>query len=282
MRFRFLGTRGSIPTPGPETARYGGNTPCCEVLASSGHRIIVDAGTGILSLGKELRATPDALPLSLLLTHTHWDHIQGLPHFAPLWETSPAQAESPLTIYGPTHASHRLRSLLDGLFVPGFIHASPEARRAPLVVRELQEESFEIGSVTVRALFVPHPTVTLSYRFEEKGKSLVFATDLEYLGDEAAVQKERVVRFSEGAEVLVHDAMFTDAEYPKFRTWGHATTGDSLEVARRAGVRELYLYHHDPNRSDDALEVLLRDLRETRLANDPEIFLSQEGATLHL
>lgn len=275
MRFRFLGTRGSIPTPGPTTARYGGNTPCCELVAASGHRIIIDAGTGIIPLGRELAASPEPLPPTvLLLTHTHWDHVQGLPHFAPLGDP-----RAVLPIYGPTHAQHRLRALTEDLFLPGFVE-DPRRLRAALSFRELGEESFQVGSVTVRSLYVPHPTVTLSYRFEEEGKALVFATDLEYLGDEAPAQKDRVVRFSEGADILIHDAMFTDAEYPRFRTWGHATTGDSLEVARRAGSRALYLFHHDPNRTDDALEGVLRELAATRQPGDPELFLSCEGATL--
>jgi phosphoribosyl 1,2-cyclic phosphodiesterase len=280
MEFRFWGTRGSIPVPGPSTLRYGGNTPCCEVRSKQGDVVIIDAGTGICQLGRSLLKERAERPLSatLLLTHTHWDHIQGFPFFGPLF-----RPEHAFDIYGPQHSARRLESLLEGQLGPKF---SPVAglknMGAKIAVHEIGEGEMTIGSLTVKHIFVPHTTVTLCYRFEEDGKALVFATDLEYLGEHAEAEKRRMARYFEGAEILIHDGMFTDEEYPRFKGWGHATTGDSLEMGRRGGVRDLYIYHHDPNRDDDGLERVLDELNAQKRPGDPAIFLAREGDVLKL
>lgn len=281
MEFRFWGTRGSIPVPGPSTLRYGGNTPCCEVRSKSGHIIIIDAGTGITQAGKALMKEGfDQKPLhaTLLLTHTHWDHIQGFPFFAPLF-----CSDHQWDIFGPKHSQRSLEQLLAGQLVPAFSPLeSLRSLKAKLSFHEIGEGEWQIGSLTIKQVFVPHTTITLCYRFEEDGKALVFATDIEYMGEEAEAQKKRMEKHFGGAEVLIHDGMFSDEDYPRFKGWGHATTGDCLEIARRSGNAKLYIYHHDPNRDDDSLESLLKDLEKKRLPNDPELFLAKEGDVIRL
>ena len=276
MEFRFWGTRGSIPVPGPGTLRYGGNTPCCEVRTKSGHLVVIDAGSGIVGLGKKiLQEGYDKKPLqaTLLITHTHWDHIQGFPFFAPLF-----QPNHQWNILGPKHADRRLEQLLNGQLAPAF---SPlenlQSLKAKISFQEIGEGELQIGSLTIKQVFVPHTTVTLCFRFEEEGKAVVFATDLEYLGDEAEAQKQRMEKHFKGAEVLIHDGMFLEVDYPRFKGWGHATAEDCLEMARRSGNKRLYVYHHDPNRDDASLEALLAVLEQKRRPGDPEILLAKEG-----
>jgi phosphoribosyl 1,2-cyclic phosphodiesterase len=276
MEFRFWGTRGSIPVPGPGTLRYGGNTPCCEVRAKSGHVIIIDAGTGVINAGHRLMQEGyDQKPLdaTMLITHTHWDHIQGFPFFRPFF-----QPNHRWSILGPRHAERRLEQLLDGQLVPAFSPLeSLQNLKANLSFQEIGEGEFEIGSVKIKQIFVPHTTITLCFRFEEAGRAVVFATDLEYLGDEIEEQKKKMEKHFAGAEVLIHDGMFLNADYHRFKGWGHATAEDCLEMARRSGNKKLYIYHHDPNRDDDSLEALLAVVENLRQPGDPEVLLAKEG-----
>ncbi len=250
MKIKVWGARGSIPTPGPETTRYGGNTSCVQVTMDDGSTLILDAGTGIRNLGLALPRTGHTI--HILLSHLHLDHIQGLMFFAPLFDP-----ESEVVVWGPPSPE---ASLLDR--VARYI-SSP---LAPIEVRELSSVSFreaeldewELGSARIRAHAVIHRGPTLGYRIEGDGTSLCYIPDHEPgLGPPLAeLDDEWISGFglAHGASLLVHDCQYTDAEYPDHLGWGHSRLSDTLEFARRTRVERLLLFHHDPLHCDDFLD----------------------------
>ena len=256
MKLRVWGARGSVPAPGPETMRYGGNTSCVQLTLSDGTQVVLDAGTGIRTLGLSLPASDR--PLHILLTHLHLDHIQGLMFFAPMF-----RPESEIVIYGPSDPSSPESSLRDR--IARYISAplTPvEIRELPchMSFRETAPTEWQIGPARVRAASVTHRGPTLGYRICEGDASVVYIPDhepglgtpLEHLEDEWISG----LALARGADVLVHDAQYTDAEYPSHLGWGHSSLSDVLTLARRAEVGRLVGFHHDPLHSDDLLDAL--------------------------
>jgi phosphoribosyl 1,2-cyclic phosphodiesterase len=251
VKVDLWGTRGSIPSPGPETVRYGGNTSCVGVTLSDGSLVVLDAGTGIRGLGMALAAAPTRV--NLLLTHLHLDHIQGLAFFAPLFRS---QAE--VVIWGPAAPEASLRDRIARYI---------SAPLSPVEVRELPcdvsfracPEQWEIGSATITAASVAHRGPTLGYRIDDAGSSLAFVPDHEpALGaDLEALEPEWISGFSlaEDADLLIHDGQYADDEYPDHLGWGHSALSHSLAFARRTGARRTLLFHHDPLHSDDWLDA---------------------------
>ena len=271
MRIRFWGTRGSIPTPGQRTVRYGGNTACVEVRDSTGHLLVLDAGTGLRELGIKLNGT-SPLVVDLFLSHLHWDHIQGIPFFRPAYDP-----KSTLRLYGPTQ--HRpLRELLglgmDDPFFPVDLDGLP----VQLEVHEVDSGSKrKVGPYQVSATKIFHPAPALAYRIEADGKSIVYATDTE---DPFSGQTNPVIALAKDADALIHDSQYLDSDFKA--GWGHSTVATALDVATRAKVKRLILYHHDPDRTDDALD---RIGVETQRAADAqggglEVIVAREGAEL--
>jgi len=264
MKVRFWGVRGSIPTPGPDTVRYGGNTPCVEVRLG-GEIIILDAGTGLRKLGAHLEKEfgPHSPPLTLLITHTHWDHIQGLPFFQPAY-----RAGNHLRILGYEGATRRLREALSDQMQPAFFPVAFEELPACVSVEELEDTEFPIGSITVKSCFVSHPALCASYRLEGGGKSLVYMTDSEPRHDPgpgastqgarpsvnfARHEAARLAAFLHRADVVIMDAQYDAEEYASRRGWGHACVDDAVELAVSAGAKRLFLFHHDPEHNDDTI-----------------------------
>ena len=251
FRLRFWGTRGSIATPGPSTVRYGGNTACVELRGPDGELVVFDAGTGLRELGQHLLRDGNEHPLKvhLFISHLHWDHIQGLPFFRPAFDP-----RNKLTIYGPAQKKQPLRRLLrigmDDPFFPVDLDAMP----AGVKVKELGKSSFELGSLRVKSARLFHPSPCLGYRVEARGHAIAYVTDTEDAHRDG--EPNPVLALARGADILIHDAQYVDAD--RKPGWGHTTMESAVDVALRAGVRELVLYHHDPERSDDALDDIER------------------------
>ena len=276
MHIRFWGTRGSIPTPGPTTVRYGGNTSCVEVRDSTGSLLVLDAGTGLRELGAAMMGANGsrATTIDLLLSHLHWDHIQGIPFFRPAYDPN-----STLRIRGPRQ-SRPVKELLGMGMDDPFFPVDLDDLPAKLEIGEMHHGSDErIGKFRVRAVQVFHPAPALAYRVEADGRSVVYATDTE---DPFSGQPNPVIALSEGADTLIHDAQYMKSDFKP--TWGHSTIESAIDVAARAKVKRLVLYHHDPDRGDDALDHIGRDAQRAgheRLAG-LEVVVAREGLELEV
>ncbi len=262
----FWGTRGSIPTPGPHTTRYGGNTPCVAVERRDAHGdrlVILDAGTGIRALGKALAERGNgALAVDLLLSHTHWDHIQGLPFFAPFFERGNA-----IRIWGSKQGDVDLGVILRQQMDPVVFPVPLDELAAELDVAHVGSDAFEVEGFTVRAMRLRHPGHTLGYRLTpaEGGASLAYVTDNE-LGPGGAYEvgrtwRKQFVKFLDGVDLLIHDAMYTPDELDTHRGWGHSSHAEAVALAGEAGVKRLVLFHHRPEHEDAAMDALLADAR---------------------
>ena len=255
MRVKVWGARGSVPTPGPSTNRYGGNTSCLQVTLSDGSLIVLDAGSGIRALGLRLAARPRRI--DILLTHLHLDHIQGLMFFAPLFIP-----DAQIVIWGPPDSEalpERLARYLSPPLTPLHLHELPSR----LTFRTCPAGEFEIGPARIQAALVAHPGPTLGYRISEGDTSLCYIPDQE-LGLAAplsARERHSLPGFdlAHGASLLVHDCQYTDAEYTNRVGWGHSRFGDVLTFARLTEAQRLLLFHHDPLHDDSQLDRLNAD-----------------------
>jgi phosphoribosyl 1,2-cyclic phosphodiesterase len=280
MHVRFFGTRGSIATPGPQTLRYGGNTSCVEVTTKSGTLIVLDMGTGAAVLGRELVARGEALRGHILISHTHWDHIQGLPFFAPLFVPG-----SEWDIYAPRGFGQTLRDTLAGQMQYTYFPVSLEQLGATIHYHELVEGWLQIGDVEVTARYLNHPGLTLGYRLQADGVSLVYACDhephspmLATSPNDLSGEDRRHAEFLAEADLVIHDAQYLASEYPLKAGWGHSTIDYALAVARLAGVRQLALTHHDPKRDDDMIDDIVGSLPRM----ETHVFAAAEGQGLAL
>lgn len=280
MNVKVWGARGSIPTPGPDTMRYGGNTSCVQVTLSDGSVVVLDAGTGIRTMGLALGVVQR--PLTILLTHLHLDHIQGLMFFAPCYHP-----DSEIVIWGPAAAE---APLLDR--IARYISAplSPvEVRELPCRVsfREAQTSEWQIGPATVHANSVSHRGPTLGYRIEDDGTALAYIPDHEpALGAPLETLEDEWISgldLARGADLLIHDAQYTDGEYPDHLGWGHSSLSDALAFGARAQAARMLLFHHEPLHDDAMLDALGAQARERwrALGHDPQrIAMAQEGMEL--
>jgi CheY-like chemotaxis protein/phosphoribosyl 1,2-cyclic phosphodiesterase len=286
MRIRFWGTRGSIPKPGPATVRYGGNTSCVEVRLDD-TLIVLDCGTGAHELGQQILASsPGPVRGHLLITHTHWDHIQGFPFFAPLFVRG-----AEWDIYAPRQLGRTLEEILGGQMQRTYFPVPIGELAATIRYHELTEGMFELDAVRVSTRYLNHPAPALGYRLEANGVSVVYATDHEphsrhhpdARGEAARVHREdeRHIEFLAGADLLIHDSTYTLDEYPTKLSWGHTPAEWAVDFAVAAKARRLALFHHDPSRTDRAIDDLLVRCRQRLPARDkPEVFAAAEGQYL--
>ena len=281
MKIRFYGVRGSVPTPGPSTVRYGGNTVCVEVRLADGTVLILDAGTGMRELGNELMREGHRSPFYLMLTHLHWDHIIGLPFFAPIWVRDTTIRLFPLGNDTQQQAVRR-RALFDG------IHFPVRAADVPATLEFLEDYApvWRVGSASVRRIALNHPGGAQGFRIDDDGgRSIAYLTDNELSPPgQADSTLDELARFVRGVDLLIHDAQYVADDMPAKSGWGHSTIEDVLELGKRSGAARLVLFHHDPDRDDDALDRLGARASEWLATHAPstEALVAREGWSLEL
>ncbi|TAN41608.1 MAG: MBL fold metallo-hydrolase [Nitrospirae bacterium] len=292
MKARFWGVRGSIASPGPKTVRYGGNTTCIEIETDAGDVIIIDAGTGIFPLAQSLlRRLP--VKCSVFITHTHWDHIQGLPFFIPFFIP-----KNEISIYGAFDpvASQPIKDILNRQMEYCYFPVREGELKAEITYTNLRErETIEAGSARVTSILMNHPVLDFGYLVECDGKRLFFTGDNEPLyniyspDDDYYEEYETLIEmknklfidFVRGVDVLIADSAYTSEEYPAKKGWGHGTFDSCIKLAEEAGVKSLYLTHHEPTRGDDALDVIYSGLQE-KYAGPLEFRIASEGLEIEV
>ena len=287
MLVRFWGTRGSIATPGGATLRYGGNTSCVEITSDSGELILIDAGTGAHALGRALMEQGRGASGHILISHTHWDHIQGLPFFAPLFVPG-----NEWHIYGPRGLGQSLREVLAAQMDYAYFPVTLNAFAAHVQYHEVVEGEFSIEDVRVATQYLNHPALTVGYRLEADGASVVYASDHEphsaHAGEGHADEAEggdiAHTDFLRDADLVIHDAQYTAGEYPSKLGWGHSTVEYAVDVALAAKARRLALYHHDPERDDASVDRLIAVAQERVAAAGGDLIVmgAAEGVAVEL
>lgn len=288
MRVRFWGTRGSLPKPGPNTFFYGGNTSCVEVRTTAGTLVIIDCGSGLHGLGQALMAAAGTCSLKgyILISHTHWDHIQGIPFFAPFFVSG-----NEWNIYAPKGIGQSVHDTLAGQMQYAHFPVSLDQMGAKIRYHELIEGAFQIDDVTVKTRYLNHTALTLGFRLEVDGATMVYASDHEPFSRSLASGKGEILgqdrqhcEFLAGADLVIHDAQFTLNEYHSKIGWGHSTVEYAVAMCRAAGAAQLALTHHDPLRTDDAIEQIVKNTLgdQEGIVPAPHIFAAAEGQVLEL
>jgi phosphoribosyl 1,2-cyclic phosphodiesterase len=262
MKIKIWGCRGSIASPGEHTIRYGGNSTCLEIRSADGELFIVDAGSGIRNLGKALRHDSDTSQIRFFFTHSHWDHLAGFPFFEPAYSD-----RFTITFCSGPHAQSSIERYVSRQMEAPFFPVEFNQLRARFKFccenPTMESRNCPLGSMQCRAFPISHPNGGHGYKFIEGGKTFVFLPDNE-LGfrHEGGLTRDQYVEICRGADLLLHDAQYTEEEYRRTRGWGHSTYTDAIDLAIEAGVTRLGLFHHDPDRTDDDLDRQLHLCQE--------------------
>jgi len=269
--------RGSIPTPGPTTVRYGGNTSCVEVRMG-GEIILLDAGTGLRALGRSLLAEFKDRPLNLtmLLTHTHWDHIQGLPFFGPIYNS-----RCRLRILGCEGTRKGLVNALTGQMGSTYFPVPFNKLPSNIEIEELKDFNFNIGPVCVRAMRANHPGLCVGYRLFSPDSMIAFFPDTE---SRTGGKDREMIDFLRDVDLLILDSQYDSEEYQEHLGWGHGCVDDSVTLALQAGVKQLSLFHHDPDHDDKRIAGLVRHARQlvAKQKGQLKVDAAREGMTIKL
>lgn len=266
MRLRFWGVRGSTPTPQPENLRYGGNTSCLEFRSDAGSLLIVDCGSGVRMLGNALMKEFAGRPIcaNILITHFHWDHIQGLPFFTPLYDE---RNQFHIYSYRPHKVS--LEETLGGQMSNPYFPVDMTAMRAKRSYTEVATEALQLDDFHVQPARINHPQGCLCFRIENNGKSIVFATDNEPGNPECDRTLREICR---GADILIYDSQYDPSQLVQEKKgWGHSAWEEGVKICRESGVQQLILFHHDPDRDDRAIDVL-QERAQARFPNTRAAF----------
>jgi len=288
---KFWGTRGSIPTPGYRTQKYGGNTPCIEIRCDE-KLLICDGGSGLRELGLDLISRKEKkITGHMFFSHTHWDHIQGFPFFVPAYIP-----ENTFYVYCPNPGDTRVYELLSGQMNSDYFPVNFSELSAHILARDMQNRSTGIDGIEVKAMPLNHPGGSVGYSFESDGHTVVYATDNELDSvlknrKEAMVKPEaprevpdEYVDFVRGADLLIADGQYTDQEYPDKVGWGHSRATTLVDWAARAGVKQLAVSHHDPLQTDDDVHAKISSCREraAKLGSDLVVFGARESLELKI
>jgi phosphoribosyl 1,2-cyclic phosphodiesterase len=297
-RIKFWGVRGSIPVPGKSTVRYGGNTSCVEVRAD-GEIIILDAGSGIRLLGLALDKEfgPRSMKLTLLISHPHWDHIQGLPYFSPAYDQ-----KNLIRVLGYEGARAGLAKILASQMETPFFPISLRELPSHLAIEELKETDFQVGKIEVRSKFVNHPGICAGYRLSTSSGSIAYLPDNELYEpvklqlasrdgiseekarDFATAERAKMVKFLEGCDLAIMDTQYTDEEYTKHIGWGHSSLSNVVSIGLDSNVGKLLLFHHDPNHDDEIIDKMVEHARAlvAKSGKRLEVEAAREGAEILL
>ena len=273
MRVTFHGVRGSTPCQSEDIRRYGGNTSCISLDAPEQQPLLLDMGTGLRYYGKKF-PVDEIFRGSCLLTHLHWDHVQGLPFFAPLLHEG-----SQLDVFGPVQEDGRsLEEVVSCTIRPPLFPVSVDELPGAVRFHDTANTEFSIGQFNVMARMIPHLGPTLGFRVEWQNRSVAYLSDHQQPFDGSFSASQGALDLVEGVDLLIHDAQYTVPEFKAKSTWGHCTIEYAIHVAKEAGARQLALFHHCPSHGDDSLDTILRDARElSARINGPEVFAAADG-----
>jgi phosphoribosyl 1,2-cyclic phosphodiesterase len=286
LKLTFYGTRGSIPVPGPTTMKYGGNTACLDIKSEEGDWIVFDAGTGIRTLSDSLNLSKSH-DINIFISHPHWDHISGFPFFAPSFIPG-----NKITIYGPGTFEKTLEEIIRGQMTYSYFPVRTEELQADINFRELKEETLTLGNFKIETTMLNHPVTCLGYKIFYKDTIFIYLGDNEpyynvyndndnEMNDTVRNMNRRLRQFIKGADTLVTDSQYIPSEYESHKGWGHSTTHDSVNIAINAGIKKLFFFHHDPQRSDNQLDYIVDHYRQKMKEKgfDLEIFAAMEKET---
>lgn len=284
IKIRFWGTRGSIPTPGRNTIKYGGNTSCVEVRVA-GQLFIFDAGTGIRELGNLLKTQKGPCKAYIFLSHHHWDHIQGLPFFLPAYV-----AGNEFTILGANHPQASLEKIISDQMESVYFPVTLSYLSAKINFQHLTEGSFNIANVQIDTIATNHPALTFSYRLTQGGKKIVYMTDNEIEPQEIASsnmmdKRKKMLDFISHVDILIHDAQYSDEEYLLYKKeWGHSPWREALKLALDGNVKTLILFHHDPDHGDEVIDSFVEECQKEikRKGSKMKCLGAREGMELNV
>ena len=269
----FYGVRGSCPCPSDDNRRYGGNTACVGLTAAGEEPIVFDLGTGLRAFG-DTQPQDGTFAGTALLTHIHWDHVQGLPFFPPA-----DRVGARFDIFGPQQETESLRDLFDGFMRPPYFPVTCSDLRGDIRFHEVLKDDLTVGGAEVIVRPVPHCGPTVGYRVTIGGRTVTYISDHQAPLTLDSVA-DSVLELADGADVLIHDAQYTRAEFEQKSHWGHCTIDYALRVAREAGVRRVALFHHDPAHGDEEMDRILARARASMGAGGPEVVAAYEGLRL--